>query len=558
MQPESSSYFSSSNLRRSSPSSTSLFVGSPPTVSPARKPLLSTEHQEKASHEPLSRPQYHASSFKYHDSFSTSSDSTADQSEDSSEDEDDGGISFPTYGIPSHRVDDDEVPLSPQSVSTAPTSSNLSTPANTPDVIAPADDTEIKQQPSRHVDYLSHDWREEDIWASWKHIVANRGTYGSRSRFENASWRTWAKQKNRLKTVSPETLNWLKDCDVTWLYGPLQTASSYNLSEYASEPQSRLSKNNSFLNKKPILKKRSMSEVMLQKSISASSLLKQAAASVQSQQAHRSALRIPQRPMMAGRGVSDFVSTSIPSRTISRDTTDCSSRSTSGLVTPDGDHSERRHIRFHDTVEQCIAVDAKNEDEEEEEEWAAKPQEDEDSSSDDGVVMMKSSTKKRTISRNHSRNSFTAESKTIAMLPSTTLKYRTDSPETGDHPSHSVSPYYRSSKLSPSPSQETLRPSRPSANFLIDDDDDEAGMAWDPSGAFDERRDSASPLDNGKQKEEVEEPEPGGLRRTASGMFMPYEDDEDAAAAGLIGKVVDTVNTAKDIAHVIWNVGWRR
>ncbi len=33
--------------------------------------------------------------------------------------------------------------------------------------------------------------------------------------------RTWAKSRNNLKTISPETLNWLKDCDVTWLYGPL-------------------------------------------------------------------------------------------------------------------------------------------------------------------------------------------------------------------------------------------------------------------------------------------------------------------------------------------------
>jgi hypothetical protein len=42
-------------------------------------------------------------------------------------------------------------------------------------------------------------------------------------------------------------------------------------------------------------------------------------------------------------------------------------------------------------------------------------------------------------------------------------------------------------------------------------------------------------------------------------MFMPYEEDEDEGPNdGLLGRVVDTVNTAKDIAHVIWNVGWRR
>ena len=43
------------------------------------------------------------------------------------------------------------------------------------------------------------------------------------------------------------------------------------------------------------------------------------------------------------------------------------------------------------------------------------------------------------------------------------------------------------------------------------------------------------------------------MRRTPSGMFMPYEDEDedDIVAAGLFGRVVDTVNTAKDIAHVI-------
>jgi len=27
-------------------------------------------------------------------------------------------------------------------------------------------------------------------------------------RLENASWRTWWKQRNKLKTISPETLSW--------------------------------------------------------------------------------------------------------------------------------------------------------------------------------------------------------------------------------------------------------------------------------------------------------------------------------------------------------------
>ena len=70
------------------------------------------------------------------------------------------------------------------------------------------DDTAIRVEPSGHVDYLSHTWKEEDIWSSWRHIVAKRNVHDNGPRLENASWRTWAKSKNRLKTISPDTLNW--------------------------------------------------------------------------------------------------------------------------------------------------------------------------------------------------------------------------------------------------------------------------------------------------------------------------------------------------------------
>jgi hypothetical protein len=323
---------------------------------------------------------------------------------------------------------------------------------------------------------------------------------------------------------------------------------------------SRLSKNNSFLNKKPILKKRSVSEVMLQRSISASSLVKQAAAAVQAQQENsRSSDRIRNRPIL-GRAVSDFVTSSIPSRTISRDTTEYStSLSTSGLQTPE--HGERKHIRFDDKVEQCIAVDLKDseydDDDDDRQNWSLR--DDDDNSSDDGVVMMKKSNKKKRppISRNHSRSSFSGESKTIAKLPYTTLKYRTDSPDPQDQPpTHSLG-YWRSSRLSPSPSQETLRPSNPSTNFLLADQEEEEDISWEPSGAFKDGQQSA--MGERRWESEPEHGEAGGsLRRTASGMFMPYDEaDDEPVAPGIIGRVVDTVNTARDIAHVIWNVGWR-
>lgn len=70
------------------------------------------------------------------------------------------------------------------------------------------DDTTLRREPTRHVDYLSHNWKEEDIWSSWRHIVAKRRFYSNSPRLENASWRTWTKFKYQLKTVSPDKLNW--------------------------------------------------------------------------------------------------------------------------------------------------------------------------------------------------------------------------------------------------------------------------------------------------------------------------------------------------------------
>ncbi|CAG8566213.1 24779_t:CDS:2 [Gigaspora rosea] len=88
------------------------------------------------------------------------------------------------------------------------------------------DDNGILQRPPKIcVDYLSHEWnKEDDIWTCWRVMSKQKKEIANGIRLENASWRTWAKQKYNLKTVNPEKLNWLKDSDVTWLYGPFHTA----------------------------------------------------------------------------------------------------------------------------------------------------------------------------------------------------------------------------------------------------------------------------------------------------------------------------------------------
>lgn len=117
---------------------------------------------------------------------------------------------------PGYHPDDNlEPPPSPKtgdSYTVSPTepegSSAISGP-DTPDVTEHAeDDTAVSSRPSRQVDYLSHDWKEEDIWSSWRYIISKRGEFANSARLENASWRTWMKARNNLKTISPEELNW--------------------------------------------------------------------------------------------------------------------------------------------------------------------------------------------------------------------------------------------------------------------------------------------------------------------------------------------------------------
>ena len=353
------------------------------------------------------------------------------------------------------------------------------------------------------------------------------------------------------------TLIRMKDHDVTWLYGPLQTGNIQFLQTNPTPPASQLSRSDSFTSKKPILKKRSPSEVMLQRSLSSSTLMKQATDALRAQQSEKVS---PRRPVLQERRVSDFLSISGSETPLTRTTTNTDSSdlstSSSGAQTP----CTKRHIHFNNRVEQCIAINDECDDCSHE----RPTRYDEDSSSEDDLLIMKpvqTPTRAR-ISRTSTpstpRNSFSSDNKTIAMLPSTTLNYRSDTPDVGKQLLlESQRAWNTTPRPAPSPSKQTMRPAPRSANFLLDDEDD-VDMNWQPSAG---RRDSIFPQGGLKlepEDQEEEEPERHGLKRTPSGMFMPYEDDDDYPRDGFFGKIMDTVNTAKDIAHVIWNVGWQR
>ncbi|CAK7900756.1 resistance to glucose repression protein 1 [[Candida] anglica] len=179
-------------------------------------------------------------------------------------------------------LDTSEVPEQPVRTHT-PTSPIL---LKSPEMI-PHDDTDIQEEPSRHVDYLSHKWDVSDISKSWRYVIQKRRDVADSARLENASWRTWAQRRSNLKTISPEAVNWSKESDVTWLYGPIlkdeenvvhsdaddisqhklsTTATSSVAGDISLPIKTRSAKNGP----KPILKRRTVEDMM----ISHSNLLK--------------------------------------------------------------------------------------------------------------------------------------------------------------------------------------------------------------------------------------------------------------------------------------------
>lgn len=181
-----------------------------------------------------------------------------------------------------------------------PSQSSVTTPTppfvRSPEMI-PHDDSDLVAEPSRHVDYLSHQWDVEDISKSWRYVILRRKNVANAARLENASWRTWAQRRSHLKTISPEEVNWLKESDVTWLYGPIVDDDDHdhdhdqdhpsNASQTCNTASSVVAGDISIARKnhgpKPILKKRTVEDMM----ISHLNLLKLEVATARAEQEQR-------------------------------------------------------------------------------------------------------------------------------------------------------------------------------------------------------------------------------------------------------------------------------
>ncbi|QRV73924.1 regulation of carbohydrate metabolism-like protein [Ceratobasidium sp. AG-Ba] len=225
---------------------------------------------------------------------------------------------------------------------------------------------------------------EEDVWKSWRSMTRHKHEIANGVRLENASWRTWWKQRNKLRTISPETLNWLKDSDVTWLYGPLHTAEPV-----PPHKEPTLSDKLDLIKaagKKPILKHRTITEMLSLPRPSSPILETTEFTEEQGMESDDSSARprllhtksdtnIIRRPtnrrispprVVVGAGtvacseppfVPDIqVNTLQPTHSRGSDSSNSPRGGSSDLESNSGS-SHRRHIHFNSFVEQCISID---------------------------------------------------------------------------------------------------------------------------------------------------------------------------------------------------------
>ncbi|EXA29536.1 hypothetical protein FOVG_18985 [Fusarium oxysporum f. sp. pisi HDV247] len=275
--------------------------------------------------------------------------------------------------------------------------------------------------------------------------------------------------------------------------------------------------------------------VLLPRPLSTSSLHQQATPVAQARQKDSRRLR----ELSFDRAVTmDHTIFRFPSMPMSRDTSSMlPSSAYSGISSPGVEHN---HIHFNYEVEQCIAVEVKDDDDDDDCDIST------DTDSEDGTIMKLDRSRKPA----KEGNSVLSDGKMIAMLPSTTLKHREhiQVPETVIRYTSSA---LRSHRVSPFSPQEASRPPKASGRFSEDLIDADTNSCWYTSGSFEEHNPHHIISTDSLTAE------PAGMRRTPSGIFMPYGEAVTCSNKGMFCRVIDTVNTARDMAYVIWNSGWR-
>ncbi|KAF9883864.1 hypothetical protein FE257_002707 [Aspergillus nanangensis] len=84
------------------------------------------------------------------------------------------------------------------------------------------DDFILDDEPNQNVDYLAYKWGLDDIRATRAYVNRQRETLGNFIRLNNALWRAWIKNQARLPSSHASLIEWDRDTDTTWLYGPFK------------------------------------------------------------------------------------------------------------------------------------------------------------------------------------------------------------------------------------------------------------------------------------------------------------------------------------------------
>ena len=248
----------------------------------------------------------------------------------------------------------------------------------------------------------------------------------------------------------------MKDHDVTWLYGPLAHGPSHFGDSCPSNSKGRRISRAKIAchSRKPILKQRSLAEIMLRHSIWSSLLLKQAVVAK---------LRKDTTPTPFPFELSALTRTN---------TTVLSSKFTTGVKTPGG----WKKVQFHEVVEECIAITNAG-DEDHEYQYC--------SDSDSDVIVMRKQTKLATRKWLPSMKpkKQASVSKTIEKLGHAPLK---DTEPLEDVPEEESNDEISNEEYAALSSQVTT-----SASASMDhDSNEEDDMDWQPAAWLQSRKDS--------------------------------------------------------------------
>lgn len=376
------------------------------------------------------------------------------------------------------------------------------------------------------------------------------------------------------------------------------------LSPPESPPSSPYKSNGASLEKKSILKKKSVSQAILQRTRGLEYNFKNDSFAPETRDDFNQGDRSAYERVVPGLAFDSMSSLGDVSET-------------SSIVT---NSTTRRHISFNNEVSQCVAVDDDQPDSDDYFGGFESCVIDDDDVSEECYGMYGKNWDCSPIFSGPTSpgSHYSSESRTIAMLPSTTLKPAPGLPsdDQSQLPNTSISSFYPFSwwpllsmpGLQRNASAETLRPTSPppsTPDHEIDkgsddddiDDDEEVPSAPAvsvkpsthrsdkgqqsryplisssvPAGERRERKDLGPPSISSailaslnfywREEEEEEEMETetetgGGEEEEDLDSSRDEPDNDHPGDYKVVDQILDTVNTARDIAHVIWNIGWR-